>query len=257
MYPFVCVVCPTFKRRQFFPLLFHQFYSQNYPIEKKKLLLYEDGDDILPLTNSELLNLGIKNIEDIYYIFNSKKISLHEKRNKLNEIALEIFNTEYIICMDDDDLYHNNRIKHVIESLKNQKNIYLSGCNKVFLYNILDNEIYENHVKKKFYASNATFGYSTEYLKNNNYSFEKKRPNQKESLSYGEEYSFTNGFTNKLIQLDPFQTILVLVHDKNTIKKSCFKKVNLSIKNYILNTFIYSDPIKKKLIKEIFNEIKL
>ena len=59
--------------------------------------------------------------------------------------------------------------------------------------------------------------YKREYLKNHRY---------KDGLHIAEEYSFTNGFTKPMIQLNPEKCIIVSVHEYNTVDKQEWIKNN-------------------------------
>ena len=75
--PFVSVVTPTYNRRRFLPILIHQFNMQTYPANRRELIILDDS----PTSNEDLIP---KN-SNIRYVYQSEKMNLGEKRNKLNE----------------------------------------------------------------------------------------------------------------------------------------------------------------------------
>ena len=98
---FVSVVTPTYNRRKFLPILIHLYNMQSYPANLRELIILDDS----PTTNEDLIP---KDDPHIRYYYQSEKMTLGEKRNKLNELA----KGDIIICFDDDDYHHPDRIKH-------------------------------------------------------------------------------------------------------------------------------------------------
>jgi hypothetical protein len=76
--------------------------------------------------------------------------------------------------------------------------------------------------------------YKKEYLQDHRH---------KDGLDMAEEYSFTNGFTEPMIQLPSNQTILHMIHSSNTFKQKM--SINrLEKTNFILEYFIPYPEIK-------------
>lgn len=91
---FVSVVTPTYNRRKFLPILIHLYKTRTYPKEHRELIILDDS-----LTTNE--DLIPKDYPNIRYYYHNEKMTLGEKRNKLNELA----RGDIIVCFDDDD-YH-------------------------------------------------------------------------------------------------------------------------------------------------------
>ena len=259
--PFVCVVCPTYNRRVFLPLLFYQYEQQNYPKHCRKLIILEDTPNVLPLNDEDFQNMGIHDISSLHYVYSEEKIGIHEKRNKLNALAIDKFNADYIICMDDDDIYSNDRINDVINVLKKNQNVYITGSNESYIYHVETGEMYKSIVNNPNYSSNNAMGYRKEYitLDNNTYDTKVKRPSQVAEINYDEEYSFTRGFTNPLAQMDSEYTVLTIAHTNNTVSKECHQKrsnrVSKQMKQTLVNRFF--DTKKVALLMALFPNFKL
>jgi glycosyltransferase involved in cell wall biosynthesis len=89
------------------------FNYQTYPSDRRHLIIYDDS----PKSN-ELL---IKNRDNnITYIYDSDKKKLGYKRNKLNELAINM-KAEYIMCLDDDDYYPSKKISYTITRMQATK----------------------------------------------------------------------------------------------------------------------------------------
>jgi glycosyltransferase involved in cell wall biosynthesis len=246
--PFVSVITPTYNRREFLPMLIYLYQQQEYPKELRELIIFDDS----PSSNEDLIP---KNDKSIRYIYQSEKIPLGEKRNKLNEMA----KGNVIICFDDDDYHYPERISQSIIKLNSTKSL-IAGCSKLNIYYPDLNEIYQYGPFGNHHGTNGTFAYRREYLDAN-----KHDP----IANAQEEPSFTNNFSNKMAQLDPMRTIVCLSHDTNTYDKHKLLKqqkvkINLKInkmikdKKYLefINNIIKSKFEQQKVIETI-QEVKI
>ena len=91
--PFVSVCTATYNRRPFIPHLINCFKSQDYPLEKVEWIIVDDGED-------KIEDL-VKDITQVKYFRFNQKITLGEKRNKMNSYC----KGDVIVYMDDDDYY--------------------------------------------------------------------------------------------------------------------------------------------------------
>ena len=76
----VTVICPTFKRHRYLPILVEQFKNQDYNKSLMDLIILDDSPDPFPFLKEE----KDKNIQ---YIHDKQKSMLWEKRNKLNDLS--------------------------------------------------------------------------------------------------------------------------------------------------------------------------
>jgi len=206
-YPYVSILTPTYNRRKFFPILIHCVLHQKYPKEYIEWIILDDGDDKI-----EDLVIDIKQIKVRYYKEN-KKLTIGAKRNKLNQLATG----DILICFDDDDYHMPERILiSVIEILKTSINIV--GSSTMYCYFTDIKQIYQLGPYGIYHATNGTLAYKKEYANTHKHV---------ENKAHGEEQSFLNNFNEKLNQLDPFKTILVLSHDSNTYDKNKLRELEL------------------------------
>lgn len=246
----VCVVCPTCNRQHFIPMVIHQFQMQDYEQKERILIIYDD-------TPGEDAELSVQFFEEhgcdmtnVVYRYNPEKKTIYEKRNELNRLAIEEYDAEYVVCMDDDDLYLPNRVTTAVNALSKAVvssgggcdnsgggdgvRSVIAGSNVLHLLYADTGEIYEVRVKNSKYASNNTMAYNRKYAESN------KHTPSYESQNNNEEDSFTNGFREPMVQLR--YTVLMLCHDHNTVNKTRFRvkrnKVSPSKKKALLNMFI-------------------
>lgn len=245
MYNFnVCVICPTYNRRIFLPILIYQFNYQDYPKEYLKLLIFDDSES----SNQDIIdNLDYNLKSRIIYIYNNdNKYTIGYKRNFLNKLALDN-NADYIVCFDDDDYHPSNRISYSIQQLI-KYNYNIGGSSSLLIYYLNNDIIYKigPFINKINYghASNGTLIYHKNYLLNNKYD---------ESILYGEEKSFLKNFKIPLLQLNCENIILCIAHDNNTIDKNRLTNNHNSHKLSIK----ISDIIKDEYLLNFYKSLKL
>jgi len=235
--PFVSVVTPTYNRRRFLPILIHQFNMQTYPADKRELIILDDS----PTSNEDIIPTNNKYIR---YIYQSEKMNLGEKRNKLNELA----KGDIIVCFDDDDYHYPERIAHSVFKL-NQEKADIAGCTSLDIYFTDINKIYKFGPYGRNHGTNGTFAYRKKYFENH------KHDNNKNAQ---EEPEFTNNWTEKMVNLDETKIILCINHNSNTYDKHNLLKQNqprLEI-NMKLNKII-KDKIYLNFLKELSEDMKL
>ena len=256
-YPFVSVCTPTFNRRPFIEPLIECFKKQDYPEDKMEWIIVDDGSD-------KIEDL-VYDIPQVKYIKLEDKVTLGKKRNIMNREA----KGEFFVYMDDDDYYPEDRVSHGVETLLQNPEYLIAGCDKILLYyGEPENMLIQIGPYRKNHATAATFVFRKELLNNQKYD---------ENKSFGEETSFLNRFTVPLIQLDGEKTIVVFAHRFNSIdkrfilnNKKAHKVVELKeelskyIKNDIYRNFVLtSDNILKEYElgkleykKDIYDELE-
>lgn len=213
--PFVSVVTPTYNRRSFLPNLIYQFNYQTYPQDRMELLIIDDSaesnEDIIPKQ------------DNIKYIHLKEKISLGNKRNMLNKLS----KGEIIVCFDDDDWYSCERVHHAVHKLTANPKIEIAGSTILHIYYIKLDQIYQFGPYGPNHSTNGPMAFKRSYLKNNNYD---------KTLDKAEESLFTKNFSNQLVQLDPYKTMICIAHGNNTVDKDPFitqgKLTKLKIKDF-------------------------
>jgi len=200
--PFVSVVCPTYNRREFLPYLLYIWQYQDYPADKRELIIVDDS----PTSNADIIEMmSDPTAANVRYIHSPQRLALGQKRNMLNDLATG----EYIICFDDDDYYAPNKISHQVAEMQ-VNNALFSGSDRIYIwYSHLD-KIYLTHPFGERHALNGTFAYHRNLLKKHRYDDEAMK---------AEEEVFLKGFTTPVQQIDPKQTILCISHSSNTYDK--------------------------------------
>jgi glycosyltransferase involved in cell wall biosynthesis len=217
--PFVSILTPTFNRRAFISQYLKCVRSQNYQ-GRIEVLIADDGSDSIE-------DLVIKDSIIRYFRFNDRQ-TLGYKRNLLaNEARGDI-----LVHMDDDDFYFPSRVRHAVDRLIQSQKL-IAGASQTFFYNVDNSVITVSGPFGQNHAIANSFAYFKEYLKSHQFDNEAKAQ---------EEPSFTNQFTEPMVQLDPFQTILGIQHNNNTWDKS---KSTKKPSSYKLSDFVKSIEMRR------------
>lgn len=200
--PFVSVVCPTWNRREFLPYLLYIYQYQDYPADKRELIILDDSEQ----SNQDLIEMMIDPVQhNVRYIHSPERLPLGRKRNMLNDLATG----EYIISFDDDDYYPPEKISYQVAQMQG-RNVLFSGCDQIYVwYSHLD-KMYLTHSFGPNHALNGTFGLHRNLLKRNRYLDE---------ATLAEEPSFLNNFTTPVLQIAPEKAIVCISHSSNTYDK--------------------------------------
>ena len=202
--PFVSVVTPTWNRRSFLPYLLYMFQYQDYPAARRELIVLDDSEH----SNADLVE-GMKKYaacpELIRYYHQPRRMTLGEKRNRLNALATG----EYIICMDDDDYYPADKIRYTVTEMRRHRATF-AGCDSIPIWYSHIDRIYRSHAFGDRYALNGTFAYHRSLLKTHRYD---------DRAQLAEEKSFLRDFSTPVLQLAPERSILCISHSANTFDK--------------------------------------
>ena len=228
--PFVSVVTPTYNRRRFIPSLIECFRHQDYPMNRIEWVILDDGDDrVRDLFEESGLN--------VRYYSEDVRLTIGAKRNKLNSLA----QGDMIVCMDDDDYYPPDRISHAVEVLMANPDASVCGSSELYLFYSDDRTIYKLGPYAPNHATNGTLAYRRSYLSNHRHD---------ETVTHGEEPSFLNGYTEPMIQLDPFKAELLMSHSENTFDKKKIREQNPMCKR---TPYSLSDFIKNERLCDFYN----
>lgn len=165
----------------------------------------ESGYGLDTKINDEFINIddGMKiPIKYCPYVPNSK---LGFNRNRANDATTG----DIIICMDDDDFYPSLRVLHAVKSLDSSKKL-IAGCSEMYQFDYDLQYLQQSILFGPNHSTNACLAYKREYLKKHRYD---------ENKIMGEEPSFTNNFSEPMIQLIPRQTCVSSSHNINTFNK--------------------------------------
>ena len=221
--PFVSILTPTYNRRRFIPYAIECFKNQEYPMDKMEWIILDDGTDKV----GDLFT----NIKNVRYYSEDVKLNIGAKRNKLNSLA----KGEIIVCMDDDDFYHPERVSHAVYMLNRNPLVKICGCSEIFMYYSDNKKIYNIGPYNPNHATNGTMAYRRSYFETHKYD---------ETVTHAEETSFLNSYKEPLTQLNPRKVMLVMSHSENTFDKKklrdqnnpMFKLTNFRLKDFIKET---------------------
>ena len=231
----VSVITPTYNRRRFIPYLIQCYDAQTYKKENMEWIILDDGQDKV----EDLISEAAKRIPNIRYIPLDEKLTIGEKRNRLNDEAIG----SIIVAMDDDDYYPPERVSHVVTRFSNSKDIQLAGSSEVYMYYSDIKEIYKLGPYNPNHATNGTMAWRKSYSNSHRYD---------DTVTHAEEQSFLEGYNHKMIQLDPFKVMLVMSHSENTFDK---KKMRDEVgKNPFIakTTYKLKDFIKDPEVRTFF-----
>jgi len=198
-------------------------------------IILDDGQDKV----EDLIIEAAKRIPNIRYIPLDEKLTIGEKRNRLNDEAIG----SIIVAMDDDDYYPPERVSHVVARFSNSKDIQLAGSSEVYMYYSDIKEIYKLGPYNPNHATNGTMAWRKSYSNTHRYD---------DTVTHAEEQSFLEGYKHKMIQLDPFKVMLVMSHSENTFDK---KKMRDEVgKNPFIakTTYKLKDFIKDPEVRTFF-----
>ena len=227
MLPLVSIVTPTYNRRRFIPSLIRMVQQQTYPRDRLEWIVYDDGQEPV----DDLLEAARTTLPKLRYIFSDEKMTLGEKRNRLNQEATG----DIIVAMDDDDYYVPQRVSAAVETLQKSPTVDLAGSSKVYMYFTDTKQIYVIGPYFTNHATNGTMAWRSRYSKTHSYD---------ETVVFAEEKSFLDNYKNPLIQLDCKDVMLVMSHSENTFDKTqlrsannpLFKPTNMTLKDFIKDT---------------------
>jgi glycosyltransferase involved in cell wall biosynthesis len=203
MLPLVSIVTPTYNRRRFIPSLIKIVQQQTYPRERLEWVVYDDGQEPI----GDLLEAAKHDLPTLNYIFSEDKMTIGEKRNRLNQEAKGTI----LVAMDDDDFYFPNRVSAAVTALTKSPSIDLAGSSKIFMFFTDTKEIYTIGPYFKGHATNGTMAWTKRYAMSRQYD---------ETVAFAEERSFLEDYKNPLIQLDCMDVMLVISHTDNTFDKT-------------------------------------
>jgi len=233
--PFVSCVTPTYNRAKFLPHLLYIYSYQEYPKNRRELVILDDS----PSSNKHIIDEFLKKNpgENIRYIYKSEKIKLGRKRNMLNELA----KGDIIMAFDDDDYYPPDKIKHAVTKMNSNK-VEICGSSEIYVYFTKSKEIYVSGPFSTCHSTNGTVAFRRSYVENN-----KRRYN--DEADKAEEKEFFDNFTNPIYQISSLKTILCISHQANTVDKSAMKEHMKPCKLKI------KDIVKDKKLLAFYNSL--
>lgn len=136
--PNISIVTPTYNRRKFIDLAFHNLMWSDYPIDKIEWVVVEDSDDNDKSSSDKISAFAARCPKlTLNYIPLPKKVSVAEKRN----IGCERATRDIIVFMDDDDHYPQTSLRRRVAWLlspwakSHKKNVV--GCTMIAMYDLI------------------------------------------------------------------------------------------------------------------------
>jgi glycosyltransferase involved in cell wall biosynthesis len=114
----ITILLPTYNRRKFIFLFLRNIRIQDYPHDKIKVIIEDDGVNPFIIEDDELdyIREELKPIQISYHYSKIKK-SIGQKRNSL----IKKCKSQIFCFMDDDDIYQSTYLSHSYEVLKKGK----------------------------------------------------------------------------------------------------------------------------------------
>jgi len=228
---FVSIICPIYNRNNFKKLILSNLLKLDYDKNKLEFCLYDDGD-IPFFKDKEEQECFVQLIKPITfkYKYNNIQKEIGYKRNALVKLATH----NIICCMDSDDLYLPNYLKHSLEVMKKEKVGLVGSPQMLFLFPELDWRMTAIDCNVKRLIHEATMVFTKKYHKSMG-GFSNK--------GTGEGCRLIDGMIDKKIGKTQVAEIMVCIcHSNNTVNKKSFEdKQNVE---YKISDF------EKKLIKD-------
>jgi len=208
--PCVSIVCVTYNRRVFMPILKYSYMIQSYPEDKLELIIVDDGEDSIEDTL-----IGVPNV--VYVRLDSKK-TVGEKRN----IGVSKAMYDVVTFMDDDDVYPNNSVLQRTAMMLKTPAKECAFCTTIPCYDISKYSSFMNvpplQLEMSERVSEATLIFTKKFWE--------ERPFSEVQIAEGD--SFIRGREHMCRELSPQEVIVSLVHPLNTSSRKIpdFKEPN-------------------------------
>lgn len=201
----VSVLTPTTRDRyDYLELLAECVRGQEYPVKEWIIV---SGDVSWSReqfrVSMERVQEKVPNISVVSYY--ADKSAIGHLRNVTNELASQ----DICVCMDDDDYYPPTRVKHAVKVLESSPYL-VAGCPNHYMYDDDLKTVFQFQTIHKNHAVNNTLAYKKEYANRARYDASKE---------FAEETDFLNKFRIPLGQLDAKQTVVQMIHSRNTFNK--------------------------------------
>jgi len=167
------------------------------------------------------------------------------KLGELRNMGNKACTGDITVCMDDDDYYPPTRVEHVVEQFKTSK-FLIAGCSEKYLYDYCLKKFYKFKQFGPYHSTNDCMAWKKEYLLTHSHD-----PN----AINAEEASFTNKFTEPMIQLDSKQVIISSSHHMNTFNK---KEILIltTLGHYKFSEQIDENEVLKIMDNDLFERYK-
>lgn len=201
--PKVSILVPTRDRAIYFQQLMCNILSQTYPRELLEIVVSDDG-------NHSIEQYLPREQVSTVYLREDKPITLAAKRQRLKDTATG----EIMVCMDDDDYYPPDRVKHAVTQLLANPTVDFAYAPVFLLYNPQTKRVYQSGPWDKNWG-HATFAFRRRFATSHHYQL---------TDLIGEERHFTDFYRVPSVSLLPEKTIVALIHRQNSVPKNDLDK---------------------------------
>jgi len=221
---YVSIIMPIYNRNNFKRIILSNLLKLDYDKSKLEFCLYDDGTEPFFKDDKEKEHF-IEIIKPISfkYKYNNIRKEIGYKRNSLVKLATH----NIICCMDSDDLYLPNYIKHSLKIMKTEKVGLVGSPQMLFLYPHLEWRMTAIDCNVKRMIHEATMVFTKKYHKSMG-GFKNK--------GTGEGCQMIDGMLDKKIGKSEIDEVMICIcHKNNTVDKEHFEdktKVEYKICEY-------------------------
>lgn len=222
--PFISVITPTYNRRKFIDLAFHNILLSDYPKDKIEWLIVDDSDDPAESVSDKVAAFAKRApVAQVVYVPLPKKHSIGYKRN----LGVERATHDVIVFMDDDDHYPETSFRRRVAWLtKHPWKPQAVACSTIACYDLVKGVSAVNTPPWDLGPAKRISEATLTFYK----SFWEKKKFPHTSQSEGEE--FLAGRESALLDIPPQQILVAFSHQGNSsgrripstdeVKPGCF-----------------------------------
>lgn len=199
--PIVSVLVPTENRHRFIPHVIRQFVEQNFEGDME-LVIHDTTFRPYPLELKE------HDRRKVVYVHAPEKMPIGRKRNLLHELSAG----QYIVWMDDDDVYYDTYVSECLRVLRANPDIptIIARTPNTLIYKIVTADYWNmNRIHNKG-CINSAMGYHRDFLRAHKYS---------NHDAVQEERHLTLNYTVPVCDMDTKLVGVHVVHPQNTANK--------------------------------------
>jgi hypothetical protein len=222
--PPISIITPTYNRRKFIDLAFHNILLSEYPKDKIEWIIVDDSDDPAESVSDKVAQFAKRApVAQVVYVPLPKKHSIGYKRN----VGIERASHDVIVFMDDDDHYPETSFRRRVAWLtKHPWKPQAVACSTIACYDLVKGVSAVNtppwDLGPAKRISEATLTFYKSFWE------QKKFPHT--SMAEGEE--FLSGRESALLDIPPQQILVAFSHQGNSsgrripttdeVKPGCF-----------------------------------
>ena len=222
--PMISVITPTYNRRKFIDLAFHNILLSDYPKDKIEWIIVDDSDDPAESVSDKIATFAKRApVAQVVYVPLPKKHSIGYKRN----VGVERASHNVIVFMDDDDHYPETSFRRRVAWLsKHPWNPQVVACSTIACYDLVKGVSAVNTPPWNLSPAKRVSEATLTFYK----SFWEQRKFPHTNMAEGEE--FLTGRESALLDIPPQQILVAFSHQGNSsgrripsteeVKPGCF-----------------------------------